>query len=112
MTYNVHSCLGRGGRDSTALITSVCRDANADFIALQELDAPETDEEEGTHHARDLASHLGMELLFCRTFRREYQKCHASGLARRKPTITTRPAPIRISMNRSRSGSTIVWASA
>lgn len=69
MTYNVHRCVGPGG-DSLSEITSVCKDAGADVIALQELDAPETDEHEGAHHARDLASHLGMELLFCRTFRR------------------------------------------
>jgi endonuclease/exonuclease/phosphatase family metal-dependent hydrolase len=70
MTYNVHRCVGPGGKDSIAEITSVCREARADVIALQELDAPETDEDEGAHHARDLASHLGMQLLFCRTFRR------------------------------------------
>lgn len=70
MTYNVHRCVGPGGRDSIAEITSVCQEAQADIIALQELDAPETDEHEGAHHARDLAAHLGMELLFCRTFRR------------------------------------------
>ncbi len=70
MTYNVHRCVGPGGRDSIADITSVCRDANADIIALQELDAPETDQDDGAHHARDLAAELGMELLFCRTFRR------------------------------------------
>jgi len=70
MTYNVHRCVGPGGQDSNAEVTRVCRDARADVIALQELDAPETDEDEGAHHARDLASHLGMQLLFCRTFRR------------------------------------------
>jgi endonuclease/exonuclease/phosphatase family metal-dependent hydrolase len=70
MTYNVHRCVGPGGRDSIADIASVCADAGADLIALQELDAPETDEAEGAHHARDLAAQLGMQLMFCRTFRR------------------------------------------
>jgi endonuclease/exonuclease/phosphatase family metal-dependent hydrolase len=70
MTYNVHRCVGPGGGDSIADITSVCKDAAADIIALQELDAPETDQDEGAHHARDLAAELGMELMFCRTFRR------------------------------------------
>jgi endonuclease/exonuclease/phosphatase family metal-dependent hydrolase len=70
MTYNVHRCRGRGGRDSTADIASVCAKARPDLIALQEVDAPETDHGEGVHHARDLASGLGMSLLFCRTFRR------------------------------------------
>ncbi len=70
MTYNVHRCVGSGGRDSIRDITAVCADAQPDLIALQELDAPETDDAEGAHHARDLASHLGMTLLFCRTFRR------------------------------------------
>ena len=70
MTYNVHGCVGPGGQDSNAEVTRVCKDARADVIALQELDAPETEEAEGAHHARDLASQLGMKLLFCRTFRR------------------------------------------
>lgn len=70
MTYNVHRCIGRGGRDSIDDITRVCADAQPDLVALQELDAPETDDTEGAHHARDLASALGMTLLFCRTFRR------------------------------------------
>src|SRR5687767_11854552 len=70
MTYNVHRCVGRGGRDSIGEIASLCAEAQADIIAMQELDAPETDEDEGIHHARDLASELEMTLLFCRTFRR------------------------------------------
>jgi endonuclease/exonuclease/phosphatase family metal-dependent hydrolase len=70
MTYNVHRCRGRGGRDSTQDIAGLCADARPDVIALQELDAPETDEAEGAHHARDIASALGMTLLFCRTFQR------------------------------------------
>jgi endonuclease/exonuclease/phosphatase family metal-dependent hydrolase len=70
MTYNVHRCIGRGGRDSIADIAGVCSETHPDLIALQELDAPETDDTDGAHHARDLASSLGMTLLFCRTFRR------------------------------------------
>ncbi len=70
MTYNVHRCLGFRGIDSTRDIAAVCGEADADIVALQELDAPETDEDEGAHHARDLAESLGMQLLFCRTFRR------------------------------------------
>lgn len=70
MTYNVHRCIGVDGRDSVATIGSLCDEAEADLIALQELDAPETDEDEGAHHARDLAARLSMKLLFCRTFRR------------------------------------------
>jgi len=70
MTYNVHRCIGAGGIDSIDDIAGLCAEAQADIIALQELDAPETDEEEGVHHARDLGARLGMRLLFCRTFRR------------------------------------------
>jgi endonuclease/exonuclease/phosphatase family metal-dependent hydrolase len=70
MTYNVHRCIGRFGRDSTADIGATIAAARPDLVALQELDAPETDETEGAHHARDLARGLGMTLLFCRTFRR------------------------------------------
>jgi endonuclease/exonuclease/phosphatase family metal-dependent hydrolase len=70
MTYNVHRCIGTNGQDSIDDVAAVCAEADADVIALQELDAPETDETEGAHHARDLASRLDMRLLFCRTFRR------------------------------------------
>jgi endonuclease/exonuclease/phosphatase family metal-dependent hydrolase len=73
MTYNVHRCVGRGGKDSIGEIASLCAEAQADIIAMQELDAPETDspEHDGqVHHARDLAAELDMTLLFCRTFRR------------------------------------------
>jgi endonuclease/exonuclease/phosphatase family metal-dependent hydrolase len=70
MTYNVHRCVGLTGRDTADDVASVCADARADLIAMQELDAPETDDGAGPHHARDLAARLGMTLLFCRTFRR------------------------------------------
>lgn len=71
MTYNVHRCVGPAGNDSMADIIAVCAEAQADVVALQELDAPETDDDsEGVHHARELALALDMQLLFCRTFRR------------------------------------------
>jgi endonuclease/exonuclease/phosphatase family metal-dependent hydrolase len=70
MTYNVHRCVGMRGGDSASDIAALCADAAADIVALQELDAPETDETDGPHHARELALALGMQLLFCRTFRR------------------------------------------
>ncbi len=70
MTYNVHGCIGTDGRESVASVARVCADADPDLVALQELEAPETDDGEGTHHARDLAASLGMHLLFCRTLRR------------------------------------------
>jgi len=69
MTYNVHRCVGIDGKDSYDAVAELCARADADVIALQELDAPETDEDVGAHHARELSSHLGMQLLFCRTFR-------------------------------------------
>lgn len=95
MTYNVHRCVGRGGRDSTSDITRLCGDAQPDLIALQELDAPETDDGEGVHHARDLARGLGMTLLFCRTFRRGVGS-YGHALLSRSPIelvrVTTFPA--------------------
>lgn len=82
--------------DSTAEIAAVCADAAADIIALQELDAPETDEDEGVHHARDIAGRLGMTLLFCRTFRRGVG-FYGHALLSRTPLelqrVTTFPAP-------------------
>lgn len=96
MTYNVHRCIGAGGVDSIDDIASLCAEAQADIIALQELDAPETDEDSGVHHARDLASRLGMQLLFCRTFRRGVGY-YGHALLSRHPLelkrVTTFPAP-------------------
>lgn len=95
MTYNVHRCIGAGGVDSIDDIASLCAEARADIIALQELDAPETDEESGIHHARDLASRLGMQLLFCRTFRRGvgyYGHALLSRYALELKRVTTFPA--------------------
>jgi endonuclease/exonuclease/phosphatase family metal-dependent hydrolase len=77
MTYNVHRCVGRGGRDSTGDVAALCRESAPDLVALQEVDAPGDGQEAGEHghhegvdHARDVAAALGMTLLFCRTFRR------------------------------------------
>lgn len=96
MTYNVHRCIGTDGRDSAASIGALCEYARADVIALQELDAPETDETQGVHHARDLSTRLGMELLFCRTFRRGVGY-YGHALLSRFPLVlekvTTFPAP-------------------
>ena len=70
-TYNVHRCFGRGGRDSTRDVLSICTDLAPDILALQELDAPATDDDaEAEHKARDFAAALGMQLLFCRTVQR------------------------------------------
>jgi endonuclease/exonuclease/phosphatase family metal-dependent hydrolase len=74
MTYNVHRCVGRGGRDSTGDVAALCREAAPDLVALQEVDGPGEGQAPGEHvgadHARDVAAALGMTLLFCRTFRR------------------------------------------
>jgi endonuclease/exonuclease/phosphatase family metal-dependent hydrolase len=94
MTYNVHRCIGRGGVDSIGDIREVCAEARPDLIALQELDAPETDDAEGAHHARDLASALGMTLLFCRTFRRGVG-CYGHALLSRAPLELVRVTTFR-----------------
>jgi endonuclease/exonuclease/phosphatase family metal-dependent hydrolase len=96
MTYNVHRCVGPGGHDAIEDVASVCADARADVIAMQELDAPETDDGPGVHHARDLAARLGMTLLFCRTFRRGAGYYGHALLARTElelVKVTTFPAP-------------------
>lgn len=97
MTYNVHRCVGAGGEDSVEDIAYLCSESAADLVALQELDAPETDEDEGVHHARDLAARLGMQLLFCRTFRRGVGY-YGHALLSRHPLelkkVTTFPAPM------------------
>lgn len=88
VTYNVHRCFGRGGRDSTADVLAQCAALAPDLLALQELDAPETDDDaEAAHKARDFAAALGMRLLFCRTFRRGVGSYGHALLARRPITL-------------------------
>ena len=55
MTYNVHGCVGRGGRDSTRDVAAVVARTAPDVVALQELEAPSLEDGEGAHHARDIA---------------------------------------------------------
>lgn len=96
MTYNVHRCVGADGTDSIDDIARLCAEAEADVIALQELDAPETDEGGEVHHARYLAHRLGMKELFCRTFRRRVGY-YGHALLSRFPLdlvkVTTFPSP-------------------
>lgn len=83
-TYNVHRCFGLIGRDSTADVLATCREIAPDLLALQELDAPETDDDvRAEHKARDFAEALGMHLLFCRTQRRDVGTYGHALLARR-----------------------------
>ena len=37
LSYNIHGCVGRGGKDSTASILSILKEVNADVVALQEV---------------------------------------------------------------------------
>ena len=38
LTYNIHGCVGRGGRYDSAAILDVLRAADADIVALQEVE--------------------------------------------------------------------------
>lgn len=37
MSYNIHGCIGRGGKKDTEAVLQVIRDADADVVALQEV---------------------------------------------------------------------------
>ena len=44
LSYNIHGCVGRGGREDPEGILQIIRDADADFVALQEVqDSDEAD---------------------------------------------------------------------
>jgi len=92
MTYNVHRCVGRGGAASLDDVAALCVEAAPDVVALQELDAPETDDGAGVHHARDLADRLGMAYLFLRTYRRHAGCDYGHALLSRHPLALRRAA--------------------
>jgi endonuclease/exonuclease/phosphatase family metal-dependent hydrolase len=92
MTYNVHRCVGRGGTDSFDAVADLCAASSADLIALQELDAPTTDDGDGVHHARDLAARLGMRYLMLRTFRRLADRDYGHAVLSRHPIELRRAA--------------------
>lgn len=57
MTYNVHSCRGRGGRPDPLRIADVIASAEPDIIALQELDVGRM-RTGGVDQAQAIAEHL------------------------------------------------------
>ena len=63
LTYNVHSCRGRGGRHDPARIAEVIATAEPDVIALQELDVGRM-RTGGVDQAHAIAQHLRMSAHF------------------------------------------------
>lgn len=63
LTYNVHSCRGRGGRPDPGLIAQVIASAAPDVIALQELDVGRA-RTGGVDQAHEIARHLKMDAHF------------------------------------------------
>jgi len=63
MTYNVHSCVGTDGELSPARIAEVIARADADVVALQELDAGQS-RSASVHQPAWLAEQLGMFVHF------------------------------------------------
>ena len=54
LSYNIHGCVGRGGREDPEGILEIIREADADFVALQEVQ---------DHDAADLSFLRGVEKL-------------------------------------------------
>lgn len=63
VTYNVHGCVGTGGRLSTRRIARVLAACDPDVIALQELDVGRR-RSSGRDQAQDIARELGMTCRF------------------------------------------------
>lgn len=63
LTYNVHSCRGRGGLPDPARIAEVIASAEPDVIALQELDVGRM-RTGGVDQAHEIARHLRMDAHF------------------------------------------------
>ena len=63
LTYNVHSCRGRGGRPDPGRIAEVIASAAPDVIALQELDVGRA-RTGGVDQAHEIAQHLKMDAHF------------------------------------------------
>ncbi len=54
LSYNIHGCVGRGGREDPAGILNIIREADPDFVALQEVQ---------DHDEADLSFLRGVETL-------------------------------------------------
>ena len=63
LTYNVHSCRGRGGKPDPARIADVIASTEPDVIALQELDVGRM-RTGGVDQAHEIAQHLRMDAHF------------------------------------------------
>jgi endonuclease/exonuclease/phosphatase family metal-dependent hydrolase len=63
MTYNVHSCVGTDGKLAPERIAEVIARADADVVALQELDALQ-ERSDGMHQPEWLAEQLDMQVHF------------------------------------------------
>jgi endonuclease/exonuclease/phosphatase family metal-dependent hydrolase len=68
VTYNVHGCVGADGLLSEERVAEVLSGADADVIALQELDVGR-ERSNHEHQPETIARLLGMSFLFCSTVR-------------------------------------------
>lgn len=68
MSYNIHGCIGRGGRESAREVLEVIRNSGADVVALQEVQ----DEDDAERSFLKALEGLGYEtVLHGPTFRKE-----------------------------------------
>jgi endonuclease/exonuclease/phosphatase family metal-dependent hydrolase len=115
MTYNVHGCIGSGGRDTTREVAEVVASCEPDVVALQELEAPtwKLDQDDasydGPHHARDIARPLGMQVLFCRTFARGAGH-YGHALLTRKPVRLVKSGTLPLSSSPRSEPRGALWA--
>lgn len=63
-TYNAHGCIGLDGRVSPARIATVLEHADADLIALQEIDSNRR-RSRGEDQLVEIAGRLGLEYCYC-----------------------------------------------
>jgi endonuclease/exonuclease/phosphatase family metal-dependent hydrolase len=92
MTYNVHSCIGRRGRNSLSSIAKIIAHHNPDIVALQELDVymPRTGLK---HQAKMIADKLDMYCHFCPSLRVE-DGMYGNAVLSRYPMAMKKTAPL------------------
>ena len=73
MTYNIHSCVGMDGKLAPSRIARIIRSFNPDIVALQELDLKRA-RSKGEDQAARLARELRMEIAFCCTADRGWER--------------------------------------
>jgi len=86
MTYNIHSCVGLDGKLAPSRIARIVRGFDPDIVALQEVDLKRS-RSKGEDQAARLAHELNMQVAFCCTADRGWERYGHALLTRIPATV-------------------------